>query len=123
MNPEARPFIPATRQESLDSTLKVTEVNETLSSLEAPREDSGSSEVQDDSDIGESEIEVPEQVSPVDSPSSRSDGMTEESGSRPKRTIWPPKRLTYETPGNPSYVQSFQKTLPWEVLELSPVWV
>ena len=123
LNPEARPFIPATRQESLDSTLKVTEVNETLSSLEAPREDSGSSEVQDDSDIGESEIEVPEQVSPVDSPSSRSDGMTEESGSRPKRTIRPPKRLTYETPGNPSYVQSFQKTLPWEVLELSPVWV
>ena len=123
LNPEAKPFIPAIREEPLDSIPKVTEENETLGGLEASREDSGSSEVQDDSDVGESEIAVPEQESPVDSPSSRSDGMTEESGNRPKRTIRRPKRLTYEMLGNPSYVQRVQKTLPWEVLELSPVWV
>ena len=124
LNPEAKPFSPVTADGTTTvSAPEVTDEIETVvADLEESREDSESSEIQSDSEVADDYIEESVEVSPEVRPSTSSDDETEGTG-RPKRTIRAPKRLTYESAGNPSYVQRVQKTLPWEGLELTVVWV
>ena len=120
LNPNAEPFCPT----APDSTTSIivpdaTDEIETLVNLEESSEDSDSLEIHSDSEVAE---EQDEEVSSVENPSSSSGEETEPTG-RPKRTVRAPKRLTYESAGNPSYVQTVQRTLPWEGLELTAIWV
>ena len=120
-SPDAKPVPPETEDSTPSLTVpKVTEETETVMILEESSVDSESSENRSVSEVAEEQTES--EVSPVENPSSSSNEETETTG-RPKRTIQKPKRLTYESAGNPSYVQRVQGTLPWGSLESMAVWV